>query len=109
MAATACPRDSWKHTSRRTAVTGTDRAPSFDEVHYMRDKERGVVWEETIILLPHKVLGLVRSVCMSVVTVARMGGVATIRLDVGTRCAKQSRAAEHRRFSCWCISPIASY
>ena len=24
----------------------------FDEVHYMRDKERGVVWEETIILLP---------------------------------------------------------
>jgi hypothetical protein len=31
----------------------------------MRDKERGVVWEETIILLPHKVLGLVRSVCMS--------------------------------------------
>ena len=27
----------------------------FDEVHYMRDKERGVVWEETIILLPQKV------------------------------------------------------
>ncbi|OMJ30233.1 ATP-dependent RNA helicase mtr4 [Smittium culicis] len=27
----------------------------FDEVHYMRDKERGVVWEETIILLPHNV------------------------------------------------------
>ncbi|CAL1717435.1 unnamed protein product [Somion occarium] len=27
----------------------------FDEVHYMRDKERGVVWEETIILLPHAV------------------------------------------------------
>ncbi len=25
----------------------------FDEVHYMRDKERGVVWEETIILLPN--------------------------------------------------------
>ena len=24
----------------------------FDEVHYMRDKERGVVWEETMILLP---------------------------------------------------------
>ncbi|CCW60156.1 unnamed protein product [Phytomonas sp. EM1] len=24
----------------------------FDEVHYMRDKSRGVVWEETIILLP---------------------------------------------------------
>ena len=23
----------------------------FDEVHYMRDKERGVVWEETIVLL----------------------------------------------------------
>lgn len=27
----------------------------FDEVHYMRDKERGVVWEETMILLPHQV------------------------------------------------------
>ncbi|KAF9415569.1 ATP-dependent RNA helicase mtr4 [Podila epigama] len=26
----------------------------FDEIHYMRDKERGVVWEETIILLPPK-------------------------------------------------------
>ncbi|KAF9524948.1 antiviral helicase [Crepidotus variabilis] len=27
----------------------------FDEIHYMRDAERGVVWEETIILLPHSV------------------------------------------------------
>ncbi len=27
----------------------------FDEVHYMRDKERGVVWEETMILLPDHV------------------------------------------------------
>ena len=27
----------------------------FDEIHYLRDKARGVVWEETIILLPHKV------------------------------------------------------
>ncbi|XP_060529322.1 exosome RNA helicase MTR4 [Cylas formicarius] len=27
----------------------------FDEIHYMRDKERGVVWEETLILLPHNV------------------------------------------------------
>ncbi|KAK0188373.1 ATP-dependent RNA helicase [Armillaria mellea] len=27
----------------------------FDEIHYMRDKERGVVWEETIILLPHAI------------------------------------------------------
>lgn len=27
----------------------------FDEVHYMRDKSRGVVWEETIIMLPDKV------------------------------------------------------
>lgn len=23
----------------------------FDEVHYMRDRERGVVWEETLVLL----------------------------------------------------------
>jgi ATP-dependent RNA helicase DOB1 len=27
----------------------------FDEIHYMRDKDRGVVWEETIILLPDTV------------------------------------------------------
>lgn len=27
----------------------------FDEIHYMRDKERGVVWEETLILLPDSV------------------------------------------------------
>ncbi|ELA41234.1 uncharacterized protein VICG_01723 [Vittaforma corneae ATCC 50505] len=33
----------------------------FDEVHYMRDRERGVVWEETIILLP----GHVRMVFLS--------------------------------------------
>ena len=24
----------------------------FDEIHYMQDRERGVVWEETIIFLP---------------------------------------------------------
>ncbi|OHT00605.1 Superkiller viralicidic activity 2-like 2 [Tritrichomonas foetus] len=27
----------------------------YDEIHYMRDIERGVVWEESIILLPHEV------------------------------------------------------
>jgi len=27
----------------------------FDEIHYMRDKDRGVVWEATIILLPPSV------------------------------------------------------
>ncbi|XP_077295285.1 exosome RNA helicase MTR4-like [Arctopsyche grandis] len=27
----------------------------FDEIHYMRDRIRGIVWEETIILLPHNV------------------------------------------------------
>ena len=27
----------------------------FDEVHYMQDRERGVVWEETIIFLPPEV------------------------------------------------------
>lgn len=27
----------------------------FDEIHYLRDKARGVVWEETIILLPDNV------------------------------------------------------
>jgi len=27
----------------------------FDEIHYMRDKERGLIWEESIILLPDNV------------------------------------------------------
>ncbi|KAI8854668.1 NUC185 domain-containing protein [Chytridium lagenaria] len=27
----------------------------YDEIHYMRDKARGVVWEETLIMLPDKV------------------------------------------------------
>jgi ATP-dependent RNA helicase DOB1 len=27
----------------------------FDEVHYMKDRERGVVWEETMVLLPETV------------------------------------------------------
>ena len=27
----------------------------FDEVHYVNNKERGVVWEETIIMLPKSV------------------------------------------------------
>lgn len=27
----------------------------YDEIHYMRDKERGVVWEETLILIPSTV------------------------------------------------------
>jgi len=27
----------------------------YDEVHYMRDESRGVVWEESIVLLPHRV------------------------------------------------------
>lgn len=35
----------------------------FDEVHYMQDRERGVVWEETIIFLPHETK-MVRTVCV---------------------------------------------
>jgi len=27
----------------------------YDEIHYMRDRERGVIWEESIILLPHSI------------------------------------------------------
>ena len=29
----------------------------FDEVHYMRDRERGVVWEESIVFAPKKMRG----------------------------------------------------
>ena len=35
----------------------------FDEVHYMRDKERGVVWEEVMILLPKSVRFVFLSAC----------------------------------------------
>lgn len=31
------------------------RSVVFDEVHYLRDKERGVVWEECLILMPPKI------------------------------------------------------
>ncbi len=27
----------------------------FDEIHYLNDSERGVVWEEVIIMLPHHI------------------------------------------------------
>lgn len=27
----------------------------YDEIHYLRDKERGVVWEESIVLMPKTV------------------------------------------------------
>jgi len=34
-----------------TELTGITHV-IFDEVHYMRDKERGVIWEECIVLAP---------------------------------------------------------
>lgn len=37
---------------RGSALTKEVRWVIFDEIHYMRDRERGVIWEETIILLP---------------------------------------------------------
>ena len=27
----------------------------YDEIHYLRDKERGVVWEESIVMMPKSV------------------------------------------------------
>ena len=37
------------------SVMSTVRYVVYDEVHYMTDKERGVVWEETIIMMPASV------------------------------------------------------
>lgn len=37
----------------------------FDEIHYMRDRERGVVWEETIIMLPDTVTFVFLSATLS--------------------------------------------
>lgn len=27
----------------------------YDEIHYLRDKERGVVWEESLVLMPKSI------------------------------------------------------
>eukprot|EP01138_Halocafeteria_seosinensis_P005595 gb/GECG01005718.1/.p1 GENE.gb/GECG01005718.1/~~gb/GECG01005718.1/.p1 ORF type:complete len:1094 (+),score=200.14 gb/GECG01005718.1/:1-3282(+) len=40
---------------RGSEITREVKWVIFDEVHYMRDKERGVVWEESIIMLPPQV------------------------------------------------------
>uniref|UniRef100_A0A7C9EKZ4 RNA helicase n=1 Tax=Opuntia streptacantha TaxID=393608 RepID=A0A7C9EKZ4_OPUST len=37
----------------------------FDEIHYMRDRERGVVWEESIIFLPPQIKMVFLSATMS--------------------------------------------
>ncbi|CAN1323959.1 DExH-box ATP-dependent RNA helicase DExH10 [Linum perenne] len=37
----------------------------FDEIHYMKDRERGVVWEETIIFLPPQIKMVFLSATMS--------------------------------------------
>lgn len=37
----------------------------FDEIHYMKDRERGVVWEESIIFLPPAVKMVFLSATMS--------------------------------------------
>ena len=39
---------------RGTEVTKEVSWVIFDEIHYMRNYERGVVWEETIVMLPKK-------------------------------------------------------
>eukprot|EP00915_Cephaloidophora_sp_WS-2016_P000866 GHVH01001144.1.p1 GENE.GHVH01001144.1~~GHVH01001144.1.p1 ORF type:complete len:1033 (+),score=171.95 GHVH01001144.1:64-3162(+) len=40
---------------RGSEITRQVKWVIFDEVHYMNDRERGVVWEETMILLPDTV------------------------------------------------------
>ncbi|GAW81999.1 ATP-dependent RNA helicase [Plasmodium gonderi] len=37
---------------RGSSLTKEVKWVIFDEIHYMRDRDRGVIWEETIILLP---------------------------------------------------------
>lgn len=36
-----------------SSVVNEVRTLVFDEIHYMRDKDRGVVWEECLARLPH--------------------------------------------------------
>jgi hypothetical protein len=40
----------------------------FDEVHYMQDRERGVVWEESIIFLPHQAHMVCRGPPLKIIT-----------------------------------------
>ena len=61
----------------------------FDEIHYMRDKERGVVWEETIILLPDQVcLALSFFVFNSVCSRGAYAGPLCVPLCHHSECAR---------------------
>ena len=48
-------RRHWSGTGRGSEVLRELAWVIFDEVHYMQDRERGVVWEETIIFLPKEI------------------------------------------------------
>ncbi|KAJ4828638.1 DExH-box ATP-dependent RNA helicase DExH10, partial [Turnera subulata] len=45
----------------------------FDEIHYMKDRERGVVWEESIVFLPPVIKMVFLSATMSLRSVRRNG------------------------------------
>jgi replicative superfamily II helicase len=40
----------------------------FDEVHYMQDRERGVVWEEVMIFMPKCAAALRSPACVGAIT-----------------------------------------
>jgi len=61
----------------------------FDEIHYMRDLERGVVWEETLILLPDKVLFIFFSFCSLLFR--------TIQIQLSVCSAQVLTACHHAR------------
>ena len=61
----------------------------FDEVHYMQDRERGVVWEETIIFLPKEtkmVRTSLRALCHSWWDLCWL---AALRVNGRMSCAKR--------------------
>lgn len=47
-----CARTSRSMLYRGSEVVREVQLLVYDEIHYLRDKERGVVWEESIILAP---------------------------------------------------------
>jgi hypothetical protein len=64
----------------------------FDEVHYMQDRERGVVWEESIIFLP-KDIHMVHSSCSW--ALASMPSLPKASYVVPAQCAVLSRHELH--------------
>ncbi|MDA1266687.1 MAG: DEAD/DEAH box helicase [Planctomycetota bacterium] len=71
----------------------------FDEVHYMDDRERGTVWEESLIFLPQSI----RLVCLSatISNVEEMGNWLEEVRDAGLALVREERRPVPLSHWCW--------